>query len=407
MTRSIKLVTELELDSVSPKLLNIKNLMIAVPGTYSPEKKSEIVRIKQFCRILSVLPSKQRPRKITIFGNDGQKYEFLLKGNEDLRQDELVMQLFTMVNRLLAANPETCQQELFVRTYSVTPFSDSCGMVSWVDRHDTLHALIKMYRQCKRADLGAERNLIAKVGVVRRADAQYAPMYEEMMPVRRVDVFNTLMNETIGDDLKSVLWLRSKSSEKWLLRRTNYTRSLAVMSMVGYILGLGDRHPSNIMINRATGSICHIDFGDCFEVTMVREKFPERVPFRLTRMLVKAMEVGGVEGTFRSTCENVMRVIRQNEDSLRAILEAFVHDPLMNWKLTEKTPENGASEQEGSEMIKLEANTKATTVISRVRDKLTGNDFYQDEKISVQEQVRRLITQATSRYNLCQSYLGW
>ena len=63
------------------------------------------------------------------------------------------------------------------------------------------------------------------------SDAQYAPMYEEMMPVRRVDVFNTLMNETIGDDLKSVLWLRSKSSEKWLLRRTNYTRSLAVMSM--------------------------------------------------------------------------------------------------------------------------------------------------------------------------------
>ena len=228
-----------------------------------------------------------------------------------------------------------------------------------------------------------------------------------MMPVRRVDVFNTLMNETIGDDLKAVLWLRSTSSEKWLLRRTNYTRSLAVMSMVGYILGLGDRHPSNIMINRATGSICHIDFGDCFEVTMVREKFPERVPFRLTRMLVKAMEVGGVEGTFRSTCENVMSVIRQNEDSLMAILEAFVHDPLMNWKLSEKTPESGAQEQDGGEMIKPETNTKATTVISRVRDKLTGNDFYQEEKISVPEQVRRLITQATSRYNLCQSYLGW
>lgn len=27
----------------------------------------------------------------------------------------------------------------------------------------------------------------------------------------------------------------------WFDRRTNYTRSLAVMSMVGYILGLGDR----------------------------------------------------------------------------------------------------------------------------------------------------------------------
>jgi FKBP12-rapamycin complex-associated protein len=46
------------------------------------------------------------------------------------------------------------------------------------------------------------------------------------------------------------------------------------MSMVGYILGLGDRHPSNIMIQRQSGKIVHIDFGDCFEVAMLRDKFP-------------------------------------------------------------------------------------------------------------------------------------
>ena len=78
-------------------------------------------------------------------------------------------------------------------------------------------------------------------------------MFEDMKIIRRVEIFNAVMSETIGDDLKSVLWLRSKNSEKWLHHRINYTRSLAVMSMVGYILGLGDRHPSNIMVNRVTG----------------------------------------------------------------------------------------------------------------------------------------------------------
>jgi FKBP12-rapamycin complex-associated protein len=63
------------------------------------------------------------------------------------------------------------------------------------------------------------------------------------------------------------------------------------MSMVGYILGLGDRHPSNLMLHRYTGNIVHIDFGDCFEVAMQREKYPEKIPFRLTRMLINAMEV--------------------------------------------------------------------------------------------------------------------
>ena len=51
------------------------------------------------------------------------------------------------------------------------------------------------------------------------------------------------------------------------------------------------RHPSNLMLDRLTGRILHIDFGDCFEVAMTREKFPEKIPFRLTRMLTNAMEV--------------------------------------------------------------------------------------------------------------------
>ena len=47
-----------------------------------------------------------------------------------------------------------------------------------------------------------------------------------------------------------MLWLKSRNSEVWLDRRTTYTRSTAVLSMVGYLLGLGDRHPSNLMLDR-------------------------------------------------------------------------------------------------------------------------------------------------------------
>merc|ERR1711939_455222 len=132
--------------------------------------------------------------------------------------------------------------------------------------------------------------------------------------MQKVEVFGYAMDNTTGKDLYRVLWLKSRSSETWLDRRTTYTRSLAVMSMVGYILGLGDRHPSNLMLDRFSGKILHIDFGDCFEVAMQREKFPEKIPFRLTRMLINAMEVSGIEGNYRSSCERVMRVLRTNKD---------------------------------------------------------------------------------------------
>jgi len=65
--------------------------------------------------------------------------------------------------------------------------------------------------------------------------------YDHLMLMQKVEVFEQAIDSTSGDDLAKVLWLKSPSSEVWFDRRTNYTRSLAVMSMVGYILGLGDR----------------------------------------------------------------------------------------------------------------------------------------------------------------------
>lgn len=52
-------------------------------------------------------------------------------------------------------------------------------------------------------------------------------------------------------------------------------------------------------------------------------------------MLKNAMEVTGIEGTFRRTCESVIRVLRINRDSVMAVLEAFVYDPLVYWRLVE------------------------------------------------------------------------
>ena len=67
---------------------------------------------------------------------------------------------------------------------------------------------------------------------------------------------------------------------------------------------------------------------------MNREKYPEKIPFRLTRMLVKAMEVSGIEGSYRSTCLRTMTLLCDSRDSLVAMLEAFVYDPWISWRLT-------------------------------------------------------------------------
>lgn len=71
------------LENVSPKLLSTQNCEISVPGLYKPSRA--LVKISGFSPKLIVLTSKQHPRKVCIYGNDGKEYHFLLKGHEDLR----------------------------------------------------------------------------------------------------------------------------------------------------------------------------------------------------------------------------------------------------------------------------------------------------------------------------------
>ncbi|KAF4953049.1 hypothetical protein FGADI_6319 [Fusarium gaditjirri] len=450
ISRQLPQVTTLELTYCSPKLLNAKNLDLAVPGTY--KSGQPIVRIMSFDTTFSVINSKQRPRKLNVNGSDGKSYAFLLKGHEDIRQDERVMQLFGLCNTLLAHDSECFKRHLNIQRYPAIPLSQNSGLLGWVPNSDTLHVLIREYRESRKILLNIEHRIML----------QMAPDYDNLTLMQKVEVFGYALDNTTGQDLYRVLWLKSKSSEAWLERRTNYTRSLGVMSMVGYILGLGDRHPSNLMLDRVTGKIVHIDFGDCFEVAMKREKYPERVPFRLTRMLTYAMEVSNIEGSFRITCENVMRVLRDNKESVMAVLEAFIHDPLLTWRLTNAASPTGPnfnsdhdtampipggvrarrhsildSDVAPSELLNApepsiqtrarartnssageamtnggapeveSQNARAVEVLDRVQQKLTGRDFKNNEELDVIAQVNKLIMEATKLENLCQHYIGW
>jgi FKBP12-rapamycin complex-associated protein len=333
INKQLPALTKLELNQCSPALSKAHSLELGVPGSYRVD--GSYVRIEQFIPNVQVITSKQRPRKIILRGSDGKDYVFLLKGHEDLRQDERVMQLFGLVNALLARDRQTKKHDLNIQRYAISPLSHNCGVVGWVPHCETLHSMIRDYRANKKIPLNMENREMLKI----------APDYDMLSVMQKVEVFTDALKRVAGrgNDLYEILWLKSTNSEEWLERRTRYTRSLAVMSMVGYILGLGDRHPSNLMLDQLSGRVLHIDFGDCFEVAMNREKYPEKIPFRLTRMLVKAMEVSGIEGSYRSTCERTMSVLRYSRDSLVAMLEAFVYDPLISWRLV------GLSEKEEAE----------------------------------------------------------
>jgi len=83
LRKQLPSLNSLDLQYVSPKLLEAHDLEIAVPGTYQPGKP--VVTIKSFVPTITVIGSKRRPRKVSIKGSDGRDHMYVLKGHEDIR----------------------------------------------------------------------------------------------------------------------------------------------------------------------------------------------------------------------------------------------------------------------------------------------------------------------------------
>jgi len=140
---------------------------------------------------------------------------------------------------------------------------------------------------------------------------------------------------------------KHKTPMSWFAMRLNYTRSVVTTSIVGHVLGLGDRHTSNILLDSSTGEIVHIDLGIAFEqvaffpsllsiydLIIVQGKttpHPRMRPVRMTADMVDGMGTTGTQGVFQRCGEETLRVLRNDSEVVLTVLEVFKYDPLHSW----------------------------------------------------------------------------
>lgn len=301
-------------------------------------------------------------------------YSILCKPNDDLRKDAKLMQFTSMVDHLLHKDYESEKRKLLIKTYAVIPLNENHGIIEWVDHSRPMRDIIKTHY--------ANINLTLDVPHIRKIldkDCEVeekAHLFQKQILDKYPPVLYLWFNENFPDPIS------------WYDARNNYTRTTAVMSMVGYMLGLGDRHGENLLFNERDGGILHVDF-DCLFEKGLELTVPERVPFRLTHNMVDAFGITGVEGTFRKSCEVTLSLLRSHETTLMNILESFIHDPIMDWSQKRKTK------------------TTPQKALSTIRRKIRGILDKEGLPVSVQGQTEFLIQQATSLENLCQMYIGW
>lgn len=364
-----------------------------MPVQHDCNYKQLMVTVKIWYRRIEIASSGvNRPFILQLQGTDGRFYKQLVKTADDMRQDAVMEQLFALVNQSLLDTTQTARRDLRIRTYNVVPLTPCVGVVEWVQNTSPLYDILvgrftgvhTRYRPPTQQKSYSEWMMIFRDCHSKHESAttrltRYKEVCDDIPPA-----FHHFFNE------------QYPAPVDWFTKRLAFTRSMAANSIIGYIVGLGDRHNNNILVDKSTAEVIHIDLGVAFDLGKVL-KTPEIVPFRLTRDLVDGMGIAGVEGVYRRCCEETMRVLRQNQEMMLTVLEVFLHDPLYQWSLSPQKlqqlrgEENRRVEQAScaksprSQNEERTQNTGAQRALFHVRQRLRGEEF--GETLSVEGQV--------------------
>lgn len=362
-----------------------------VPKQFVAFSKSSSITFDGFDDNIVIFHSLQKPKQVTIRGSDMKVYRLMVK-NDDTSKDAKVVEFTTTINRLLKASNEARRRNLVIANYSVIPLADRMGVIEFVSDVATMKSIV--VEQRKRLGLKADDRKVFHKLIQLQAFLKQRPSSKSGYQPKPVDKARSEFSELFDfykracQEFPPVLhrWLIDQFSDpaSWYLARSSFTRSASVMSMVGYIIGLGDRHCENILFFKKSGLVLHIDFECLFEKGKLLP-VPELVPFRLTPNLVNAMGITGVEGSFRIGCEVTGKILRDNEASLMNILETILYDPLLEW--------DSANPRESLRMV-----TRKIRGLINEKEGLPMN---------IHGQVDVLIQEASAEESLCQMYGGW
>jgi len=357
---------------------DVRKLSSVCPGLNSAMESSSsrfftlptskgVVKVTSCHHSVEILESKTNPKKVTFYDEFNVKHNYLLKGSEDMRVDERMMQLLNVTNKLLSFDKRASNKRLSVRTYAVLPTSERSGLIEWVEggvqslcgiyearqqRLNDRDAVVQQVMHAQRTALAAAAGKAApapmsealhtenlrsmffkEVGEVMRARD---PSKQVSGPFKRkelpsdvlVDVYENLKRAVQRDLVETELMAASDGASIFYDKQTSFARSMAASSVLGWFMGLGDRHPNNLLVDFESGEIVHIDYGVIFD-SGKGLIIPETVPFRLTQSMVAACGITGVEGVFRNSMESTLDVLRKNKELLLTMLEAFIHDPVV------------------------------------------------------------------------------
>lgn len=263
------------------------------------------------------------------------KYSLMFKIGDDLRQDQLVIQIINLMDQLLKNE----NLNLKLTPYKILATSPIAGLIQFVP-NETLDSVLSNTH----AENPAEANKSGILAYLQRHSRQVEseePEQDSILGIKKNPIVTNKQQHTIVTDL-------GVSSQVM----DNYVKSCAGYCVITYILGVGDRHLDNLLLS-PNGKFWHADFG----YILGRDPKPFPPLMKLPIQVIDGM--GGMNhenfDIFKSYCFITYTTLRRNSNLILNLFQLMLNANIPDIQIDPKRAVDKVQEKFALSMTEEEA----------------------------------------------------
>jgi transformation/transcription domain-associated protein len=319
-----------------------------------------------------------------------------------MRNDERLMQMYTLLNRMLDKYIQTRRRNVSFRVPIVVPLNNRQRLMSCDASDVTLEDVFEHHLLASGRESFWSQQLYRDL--MRRSGQSETDLRA------RVRVFDEMCTHHIPDTIlaRYVAKVHPALDEHWAFKR-QFATHLGVVSYMSYVFNVGDRAPHKISLSTQSGCLVNLDFSTMYNQSQLLDN-AEPVPFRLTRNMVTFLTPFMIDGIMASVITSFTHCLIKNQEVIKHIFCLFLRDDLLSTHISKFPTHSDSVVRRLDAQLRDKVSANLSIIFKRFHHLSSPVPEQRGEggaPPSINGRVHQVIRQATSKTHLAMMPATW